>query len=431
MEKKVAKLEFAEKYTYNTGSDTYVIPLKNRVKPLVLKGYKLRAIRRAMSNVISPAQTAGDICQKFKLLTDDLDELKKIFGMTRDSFPLTAEEVDANTIEKSAEIIREEKQAAIHQLEEKLSWKATQEDAEKWREFQDGSLDMVKLALDGWEPPKAPKEGGPRKQTLVAPKTLMFVMTDWHVGGHLQEEHSFHKNKWNVNEFRLFKDGYKQQSSAILSEVKHDKVILMFLGDILDGLRGKTEKGTVLNPEIVRDAQFREALDAIVEVTQNFLDSSSMPIEMHCLRGNHDSVDCFMLFEAVRMYFKDSKRLTIKNHKSRNTFFEERGNLFCADHGASDTIEAKIPQGARQESYIQSLWIQYAETRPLPRHKYFIQGDLHHFEVDEKNDFEFIMCGSPSKSLYSEVNNWRSRPSQVWLTVSDRGVENICRMFFD
>lgn len=428
--KKKETLENTEKYIYNSDLDTYVIPMKHRVKPFVIKGFTLRAIRRALSNEISPAQSAGDVALRFKILEADFAELKKVFRLTRESFPLTDEEVQSYSVEFSAETIIEEKRAEIFQTVQKAEWKQTQDEANKWREFQNGKLDLVKLVLDGWTPPEIKKISAGKNKSDNA--TLFFCLSDWHVGGGLNPELSNFGNSWGAKEFNSFIVTLSSKIVKTLQEEFHGSVRLLFLGDILDGLRGKTEKGTPLTTQIFRDEQYTLALNGVVTVIQTVIQNTRVPIEIDAVRGNHDSVDFFMLMSAVKALFANESRITFNNHATRTAIFEERGCLFAIDHGAHDTIEAKIPQGARLESYIQSLFIQYAERKgKMPRLKYFIQGDLHHFEACEYNDFEFIMCGSPSKSLYSDVNNWHSRPSQLWLYVTENGVEKIGKMFVD
>src|SRR5688572_18820059 len=133
---KKADLEFKDKYTYNEATDSYIVPMSHRVKPYVIHGYKLRAIKKAMSNLLSPSVSAFDIRVKFELSEEDFDGLKKAFDLSRDTFPLTDEELKVDSPEHALQKLLEEKKSQLVQNFEKAEWKETQAAANKWNTFQ-------------------------------------------------------------------------------------------------------------------------------------------------------------------------------------------------------------------------------------------------------------------------------------------------------
>jgi len=417
------------KYTYNESNDTYVIPVKHRTKSLVLKGFRLRGIRRALTSFLGSPSSVKEVAQRFNLLEEDIDAIKKAMDITRDCGPWTQEEIDNETSADLALVALREKESVAAGLVEKTEWKHTQEDANRWRAFKEGSLDVYKLVLEDWTAPKsiasiAIKKGGPKR-------SLVFVISDLHIGGKLEKAHSVTGRDWGTAQFKEFLKSYKEQMAAQLRTQKYDKVVVNFLGDILDGIRGKTEKGIILNPEIVRDAQFKLALDSIVDILNCACKHSSAPIEVHNVKGNHDSVDCYMLFAAVGAHFKGVKNFKFNNHTKNVVTYVDKGNLFVLTHGAHDTIKAKLPYGPKQESYVQSLIIQAVKDGQKFRHTTVLAGDVHVMQSIERNDYELIVCGSPSASDYADALNLKNRPSQIWLGVTERGVEQIGRFYFD
>lgn len=421
-------MKITDKYTYNEANDTYVIPVKHRTKSLVIKGYRLRAIRRALTSLLAPASTVKEVAGRFKLMEEDIDAIKKSMSITRDSHPLTEEELENGEPVELAKSLLQEKEAAVSGLVEKTEWKNIQDDATRWRQFKEGSLDVYRLVLEDWTPPKQPARIVPQKG---ASKTLTFVLSDLHIGGKLEAEFSITGREWDKRQFKKFLEKYKVQMAEQLTNQKYDKVVINFLGDILDGIRGKTEKGTILNPEIVRDAQFKLALDSIVEILNVACKHSKAPIEVNNLRGNHDSVDCYMLFEAVKGYFNKTEHFKLINHSKNVATYVDKGNLFILTHGAHDTIEAKLPYGPKQEAYVQSLIIQEKDAGKRFKRVTVLAGDVHVTQSREYNNFEIIICGSPSSSGYADALNLRNRPSQLWLGVTERGVEEIGRLYFD
>lgn len=418
-----------EKYTYNESNDTYVIPVKHRTKSLVLKGFRLRGIRRALTNFLGTPASVKEVAQRFNLLEEDIDAIKKAMDITRDCGPWTDEEIDNSTSADLALVAMREKESAAAGLVEKTEWKQIQDDANRWRAFKEGNLDVYRLVLDDWTPPKAAAKINLGKSS--AKRTLAFVLSDLHIGGKLEKNLSVTGREWNQTRFKDFLKSYKEQMAAALKNQKYDKVIINFLGDILDGIRGRTEKGTVLNPEIVRDAQFKLALTSIVEILNCACQHSSAPIEVNNVKGNHDSVDCYMLFEAIGAHFNGVKNFKLYNHSKNVVSYVDKNNLFILTHGAHDTVDAKLPYGPKQESYVQSLILGAVRDGKKFRRTTVLAGDVHVMQSKEYSEFELIVCGSPSSSSYADALNLHNRPSQLWLGVTERGVEEIGRFYFD
>ena len=160
-------MKITDKYTYNEANDTYVIPVKHRTKSLVIKGYRLRAIRRALTSLLAPASTVKEVAARFKLMEEDIEAIKKSMGITRDSHPLTEEELENGEPVDLAKSLLQEKEAAVSGLVEKYEWKNIQDDATRWRQFKEGTLDVYKLVLEDWTPPKQQARIAPQKLSLI------------------------------------------------------------------------------------------------------------------------------------------------------------------------------------------------------------------------------------------------------------------------
>lgn len=436
MEKKAAKLEFAEKYTYNTASDTYVIPMKHRAKPFVLKGYKLRAIRRAMSNAISPAQPAAEVALRFKILSDDLDELKKIFGLGRDVFPLTNEEVDENTIEKSIEVLREEKQAAITQLAEKQDWKQTLEEAEKWRAYQAGTLDPISTVLELWEPPKVdsiPLNKPSAKGKDESEEVFVIGLADLHFGSSANERYMYGRGSWGtkdtVNAVKDYADAAVQTMKT--RTYKFKKVIILGMGDLIHSINGKTGRGTELVYDSVREEQFEYALTSLRSFIARIYQHVPV-VEVHSVYGNHAYDTEMALFRALEMAFTNEKTIKFFHYASRPASFREGATLFVLDHGADSIERAYVPTGSdsKLQQHVQSLLLQRPELLIGAKTRLFCVGDKHHWENVEYNDFEFIMFGTIiAGDEHSARNNLCNRARQSCLILDSNGLKEIVHFY--
>lgn len=421
-------LQFSSKYTYDRETDTYVLNFKHRVKPFVIKGYKVRAIRLAISNTVSPSETSTEICLKYKIQSDDLEALKKAFDLARDAFPITDEEVEYQPVEQSAVQILEAKRSQIAQIIEKEEWREIKKDAENWRHFVVKDLDPFCAYIENWAAPKITVPKSRLKKTLD--RDLIITLTDVHGGAIAQPELMQNGEAWDKDEFLKFFESYKKSIQDKISEVKPSKLLLFSLGDILDGLRGTTEKGTRLEQEFSRDEQFDLVFNSIVDFI-GFLISFGLPVEIHNCRGNHDSLSNYVMFEAIKKAFTTNSALQIFNYKTPFGVFKRRNTVFIISHGANDVIDAKIPHSQQREAYFQRIIINNLHLIDKNTNIVAIAGDIHHRTFNEYSNFDFYTVGSPSRSLYADRLNLHARPSQTLFVLANIGIESVNYVYFN
>lgn len=430
-------LEFKEKYTYNSDSDTYVIPMKHRVKPFLIKGYTLRAIRRALSNEITSSENAGDVARRYKILEADFSELKKIFGLTRDSFPLTDEEVAANTVEATAETILEEKRAAAAQIVEKAEWKHTQEDATKWRAFQNSTLDPISAVLDIWTPPKAPRPTLAKvaKTKELSDEILVIGLSDLHYGSSANDRYMYGEPSWSTEKTV---EAVKKYCETIIARVSRrtyqfKKVLILGLGDLIHSLNGKTTRGTELIYDCVREEQFDYALTSLHSFIEQI--HSVIPnVEVHDVGGNHNYEAETALWRALEMAFKPITTIKFNHYSTRPASFREGTTLFLLDHGADSIERAYVPTASdgKLQQHVQTLLLAKPDLLIGAKERLFCMGDKHHWEHIEYADFQFIMFGTLlGGDEHSARNNLRNRPRQSYLVLNENGLQEVGHVYFD
>jgi len=426
-------LEFKEKYTYNKDTDVYVTPLKSRAKPLVLSGAKHRAIIKSLSNLISASQTVEEVALKYSIPVRYLEEYKKVHSITRDSLPLSSEEILENSIETNATQLLEEKKFSIAQAYEKLDWKDTQKDATAWREFQAERLDPFALALETWEPPKL--KAFPTPQGQVKGKTLVIGLSDLHFGSAANARYMFNRPSWSTENTVEAVDKYATKIIGVIYErtYQFNKAVILGLGDLIHSINGKTSRGTELKYDCVREEQLEYALTSIAAFITRIL--GVIPkVDVHSVYGNHNYETEMALFRALEMAFSKDDRIKFYHYSSRPASFREGNTLLLLDHGYDSLEKVYVPAGSdsKLQLHVQSLLLSNPEILIGIKHRIFCMGDKHHWENIEYNDFEFFMFGTVLGSdEHANVLNLRNRPRQSCLVLDDDGVSEILHVFFD
>jgi hypothetical protein len=429
----------SEKYVYNEDTDTYIVPLKCAPKPLVMKGDDHRAICANYSNWVGKGMSINEIARKFKMPRQYFNEYKTVFSLTHDREPLTAEQILASDTGSSVDHILEEKRFAIHQQFEKESWKRTQADAEKWRSIQARELDPFQKFLENYVPKPLEPAGFLHElnadMTGTSEKVFVTGLSDLHFGVVAHSEKLFKGRELSTEIISQVVDNYAQQIADTVADstTGYAKCVVFAIGDILHGIRGKTERGTVLECDTFKEDQFTYAFDTLIRYFQRMIEIFGT-VEVHSVRGNHDGIDNWMLINAIAVFFKDDIRITFNNYKTRSALVRVNSTLFIIDHGESDTYKhAAVPAGGKpRESYVQSLLLTDPSKLVGVVDKVFVQGHLHHFELHEYNDFTFLMFSSVvTGDAYSADHNWNARPRQNCLVIGNDGIKQTLHYYFD
>lgn len=433
-------LEFQSKYTYNRDTDTYVVPMRHRTKPFVISGYKMRAIRRAITNTIASSETSAQVRSRYKILADDLEGLKKAFDLTRDAFPLTDEELVEQSIEQSVDQLLEEKRATISQALEKESWKETQKFAKFWLDFQSGILDPVANVLDSWVVPKLAKKDFkiPKVQAekQTDGKTLVIGLSDIHYGCAASKKYMFYRPDWSTEKTVECVDRFCTQiiSDTIAKRTyRFDKAIILGLGDLIHSLNGKTTRGTELKFDRVREEQFEFALSSLTVFISRIADVIGN-VEVHSVYGNHNYETEMALFRALDCYFNNNPAIKFFHYSSRPATFKTGTTLFIMDHGADSVERAYVPLADNKlKEHVQDLLLASASDLLVNvKEKLFVQGDKHHWEHREFTQFQFIMFGTLlGGDEHSNVHNLRNRPRQSCLVLDNSGLVEVIHCYFD
>lgn len=430
--KRLKDLEYPESFYYNEKQDSYILFIKSLAKNVVITGDTHRGMLAAYCG--EDPRSVEDICMSFEIPKSVFAEWRIAFGVTRDSINLSDEEIESQSIDDSVRSLLEKKKFEINQKFNKLRWADTEKKAEKWETYQKDILEPVRDILGNWEPKVKTVAKPAKKVSGKELETFFCLINDWHAGAKCDEKKSFRKLSWNKDQFKAFVKKYTDDILGSINEVgaRLDKIVCLLLGDLLDGLDGKTQKGTHLTQDVSKDEQFNLLVDGLIYFFDSLLANTNLNIDAFSTVGNHCGYQNHLVISLLEKYYRNEPRLKFTNFQSRTGVFRIRQSLFVIDHGDSDTYErAKIPNNAQRESYIQSLILANTREYGQVTSVYFVQGDLHKTNITEYNDFVFIMAGSPSRSLYADAHNWNSRPSQLAFYLADNGIKNYRIMYFD
>ena len=426
-----SSLELKEAYIYNKDDDKYVFQTKKVPSgAVVLSGTVVRAIHRGYVG----GETTNSLARRYTIPRAILTEVISKLGLTHDSLPFTNEEIKTKSDSELIIDTLEQRKFELFQKLEKETWKDTQANANKWMEFKANSLDPFVSFLSNWKPPEYQPVKAPKYKNTDSNRAFVVGAFDWHIGAREEARYMWKGNDWNL---AAANNSVNRYAAKILEHVQNDvkgfnRCVFLLGGDLYNSLTGFTANGTPMNNEFSRDTQFEAVMNLLIQFINHLL--SIFPnVECHFVRGNHGGTTDIPLAWAIKNYFHTENRLIFDISSCRTKPIRVNSVLMLIDHGASDQTKSLLPaNGKAKESYIQHLLLANPDLLIGVKQKLFIQGDLHHYQQREYNDFEFFMFGAlPCGSQYADTKNMHNRPRQNCLIVGDDGVEQVLHVYLD
>lgn len=426
--RQIRDLENPKDYYYNKDDDSYIVFIKSLAKNIVVRGETHRGILNAYSG--EDPRSVEDICTTFGIPRGIFNEYKAIFGITRDALSITDEEVEENTVEESVKNLLEKKKFEIGQILAKKSWEQTQKEAEKYRAVTAKQLNPFINALENWTPPKLVFKSDIKKPKNG--KVWAAGLSDLHFGAAANKRYMFSQPEWTTQDTVNAVDSF---ATSIISDAKSrkysfEKAVIMGLGDLIHSLNGKTQRGTELKFDCIKEEQFDYALTSLTAFIAK-VKTQFPKVEIHSVYGNHNYEAEMALFRALACYFHTNKDIQFFHYATRPAAFRVGNTLILMDHGADSVERTYVPKaGKGLEGHVQSLLLQKPELLTGVKSKLFVMGDRHHWENVEYNDFEYIMFSTIlGGDEHSSVNNLNNRPRQSSLILDEDGLKEIIHTY--
>lgn len=265
-------------------------------------------------------------------------------------------------------------------------------------------------------------------------KVFVVALSDLHYGASANARYMFNRPEWSTKKTVECVD---QFSRDILNEVgsrnyKFKKCIILGLGDLIHSLNGKTQRGTELIYDCIKEEQFEYAINSLVVFINRMIECFGT-CEVHSVSGNHSYDVESALWIGLKMCYQNDKRISFNHYSSRPCSFKCDKTLFMMDHGADSHERAYVPmRGPKLEKHVQTLLVNNPQLLVGTKTKLFIQGDKHHFSHIEYSTFEFLMFGTIlGGDEHANVNNLHNRARQSCLVIDSNGLREIIHVYFD
>jgi len=430
------KLKLDKAYYYNEPDDKYVLHLKAAGGNVILPGEVVRNIQETYSNWLGNPHTINEVCRNHRIPRNYLVEILKVLGITHDKEPTTTEVLEKEDIDILSEELVAKKRFQLYQTFQKKSWQQTQEAADKWHNFQEGIYDPFSLFLENWVPPVYKEVPGPKYTgpgTERDSRVCLVGLSDLHYGTSADPKDSFQQEGQSTAETVTFVEKYADAIAEKQAQKRYElrKCIVASLGDILHTTgQGTTTKGTPLRFDCLKEEQFEQAFNSMV----NFLNKMLVcfeEVEVKSVKGNHNDFGDWVLFRALSSYFRTCPRISFDVFRTDHGMFRVNSTLFVISHGASAEFKAKIPKsGSAREAYIGNLFLSRPEALVGVKHKILLTADQHHLEMQEYAEFEHYMLSTPVKGdKYAEALGLRGKPRQTLFTIGQEGIESLEYVF--
>lgn len=434
----MSNLKSNEKFTYNPTTRKYVFHTEEKFgKNLVFGQEKVNTIIKLYSNFDKNPLTMGDISLKMGIPKEAVKFIVNSMKITHDSLPFSKETVDEIDEDELVNDMTLSKEFNVYQKFEKKDWKATQDNAENWRLYLAGQVNPIKNFLDSWEPPKlTPYKSNSVFLDKKSDKTCVVVLSDLHYGSSAKAAYMFNRPEWTTKKTVECVDKFaKEIEKEVASrKTKFNKCVVLGLGDLIHSLEGKTQRGTELIFDCVKEEQFDYALNSLVAFMTRMVEIFGK-VEVHSVYGNHNYEAEMALFRALDMFFKGAKddRISFSHYASRPGGFKCGNTLILMDHGADHKERAYVPApGPKLEKHVNNILVNNPDLLTGTKTRLFCQGDKHHFQHIEYSAFEFLMFGTTlGGDEHANVNNLYNRARQSMLVLDNNGLREVIHVYFD
>lgn len=426
-----ASVESSEKYTFNSANRKYIFHSEKKLgQNYVLDESKVDTIIKLYSDFDKNPFTAGQIAQRTSTPKKVVEFVIQALGINHKSIPYTDEKIEQLTEDKIIGDMLLEKRTNIEQKFERIEWKNTQEDADKWRQTQMGILTPIKSFVDSFSFRKIKKTTSKRNKITENDFVAVYGVSDTHFGNIHPTNNSYNQPVYGFDDIKLSFESYLCQIQGDLDKRKHppSKAIIVFGGDILHSLNSFTSRGTQLQDGIWGIEQYKiafETLSFFIGEMQNKFDN----LQIKAASSNHDMLGDWILLYSLSQVFPD---IDFQIATNRWIDFTIDGNLFILEHGASGKVRGgNIPDsGTARESFVQDLFINASKKYDNIQRWILLCGDRHTVQYGEYNNFEFFRFSTPVRGdSYADSLNLKNRPRFNSFIVDEKGIKEIINYY--
>jgi transposase-like protein len=407
-----------ERYVYNEKTDTYITFLHNAPEPLVIAGQMHRDMAKAYSNWDGVPASINEMCRTFSFPRPWFAEYKTVHGWTHDKEPFSAEELMARPVEELADTALQMKRQALHQKFEIRKWQETQEDADKWRDFDHNVLRPLAETIAEHAPHySVPLLSFPRVLP-VERFALLMSPTDLHYGkqGAWSDDAGQTYTKPEVDELLM------EHATRIVNQVmRHGRpeVIFIPVGSDwfhVDNLMNTTTAGTPQDVDRLPENIFFQGKMLAVK----FIDMMRQlaPVCLIPCKGNHDEQNSLSLLHFLHAWYRQTDDVEVRISDHPRQYVQYGNSLIGTAHGNDERV-SQLPGLMSNEA---------KEAWGATEFRYFFSGHLHHEtsrELDGIQHFQLPSLASADRWHVKKGFNNSRRAIHAHKITYDRGIDGI------
>lgn len=384
------------RYWYDQDRDVYVTFVPGVPHPLEVPGDVHRDMLRAYSNFDGDPATINEICREFKMPRAWFEKYKRIHGWTKDHEPFTSDEMMERSEDDLLSEALQMRRASFYRKFEQAKWKDIQQEAKKWREFEDHVFRRILEAIGDRKPPSITKL---KLDKATAPFAAVVGLTDFHWGKYSDAEN------WEYYDRVIAKARLFSCTEDVLSRMapfgKPDKLIVPVGSDFLhiDNDLMNTTKGTPQDT----DGNFYDIIETACVLMEEWIDSLRQvaPVELVLMSGNHDRAMGFVLLLYLSAYYRNTDDVTVIQEKTPRQYIAYGKNLIGFVHGDGVSKTRDLSGHMAREA---------AEDWSSCPFRTVYTGHLHHEKTETDSAYGVTRRQLPS---LSGPDRWHARAGYV------------------
>lgn len=377
-------------YEYERRADddgpVYVFTFPGRSDALVLPEHQVEAMLVDYTSWDGQQHTMDQVARANGLTRNEFYGVKRALGWTKTALPLLPHQQEELDEDAAAAHLLALKMRGAEVKARRQSWRQTEQDAQRWRDYERGRLRplerVVATLSDSYQPPRAKIVVRPKSQRRYA---LVLCATDLHVG----KLHDTINGGGPAVGLDTARQRLTEAIADVLASLPREPECIFFQvgGDWFnsDTSGGTTTKGTpqdnAATPERIAIEALTLAKDAV------YLLREVAPVRVRTMPGNHDALSCVFLAEYLGAWFRADERVSVAPYEGAHAADVYGANLLYWHHG--DGVGRPKDCARVMATTWPRLWGQ-------TRHRYAFTGHLHHAHVEEAGGITFFRLPSLS-----------------------------------
>jgi len=335
--------------------------------------------------------TIENICLKYKVGRSDLERYRRAIGFTRESIPVTDEEVVNYSVEELANLIVDRKAKALELAQDYYVERITK-DATNWQKFQEGTLKPFEALKNELI-----------KNSKVVPKVksansnsgllLECAIFDAHIGK--LSNFSEVGTDYNLEiASKLYSDAVDFSINSTKG-YKIQKIVLPIGQDFLhvDNKNNETTAGTRQDVAGMWFEIFVVARKLLVETIEKL--KRIAPVEVIVVSGNHETCSMFHLGDCIECRYWNDENVIVNNTPTPRKYYQWGKNLIGYAHGDKTKVGDLAVLMATES----------ADKWATTNYRYWRLGHQHHQKMYVDEQSGVIMEVLPS---ISATDSWHA-----------------------